>query len=217
MLVSGADALSSTLAPATHHLCLKLNRNALAAMVPGLEDAFMRLVPRESEALRLLKSYVRILEDDLPLATPELRRTVVTHVYDLVAMTLGATRDAAEIANGRGVRAARLRAIKADVSARPGDPDLNIGAVAARHGVTPRHVQRLFEGEGTTFSQFLLNQRLARAHRMLNDTRFAARTIGTIAFEAGFGDLSHFNRAFRRRFGEAPSEARAAARRDREL
>src|SRR5215471_9908076 len=131
VLVSGADALSSTLAPASRHLCLKLNRKVLAAMVPGLEDAFMRLVPRESEALRLLKSYVNILKDDHPLATPELRRAVVTHVYDLVALALGPTRDAVEVAKERGVRAARLRAIKADVSAEPGDPDLNIGAIAA--------------------------------------------------------------------------------------
>jgi len=217
VLLSGADAISSTLPPMSRYVSLRLSRKALATMVPGLEDAFVRPVPRESEALRLLKSYINLLEEDYQLATSELQHAVVSHVYDLVALALGATSDAAEIANGRGVRAARLRAIKADVSARPGDPNLNIGAIAARHGVTARHVQRLFEGEGTTFSQFLLGQRLARAHRMLNDTRFAAHTIGTIAFEAGFGDLSHFNRAFRRCYDEAPSDARAAARRDREL
>jgi AraC-like DNA-binding protein len=35
--------------------------------------------------------------------------------------------------------------------------------------------------------------------------------IATIALDAGFGDLSYFNRTFRRRFGVAPSELRAAA------
>ena len=33
---------------------------------------------------------------------------------------------------------------------------------------------------------------------------------GQIAFEAGFGDLSYFNRAFRRRFGGSPSDIRAS-------
>jgi AraC-like DNA-binding protein len=32
--------------------------------------------------------------------------------------------------------------------------------------------------------------------------------------EVGFGDLSYFNRSFRRRFGMTPSDARQHARRD---
>ena len=80
--------------------------------------------------------------------------------------------------------------------------------LAARHGVTPRHVQILFESDGTTFSRFLLDQRLARAHHMLANPLLAERTISAIAYDAGFGDLSHFNRSFRRRFGKTPSEAR---------
>jgi AraC-like DNA-binding protein len=39
---------------------------------------------------------------------------------------------------------------------------------------------------------------------------FAERSIGALAFEAGFGDLSYFHRIFRRRFGTSPSDVRAA-------
>jgi AraC-like DNA-binding protein len=76
-------------------------------------------------------------------------------------------------------------------------------------------VQILFESEGTTFSRFLLDQRLARAHRMLSDPRLAERTISALAYEAGFGDLSHFNRAFRRCYGESSSDVRASIRHSR--
>jgi len=51
------------------------------------------------------------------------------------------------------------------------------------------------------------------AGRRLADRRHADRTIGAIAFAAGLGDLSYFNRAFRRRYGTTPSDARAAAQR----
>jgi AraC-like DNA-binding protein len=34
-----------------------------------------------------------------------------------------------------------------------------------------------------------------------------------IAFTAGFGDVSHFNRMFRRRYGETPSDVRSGSRR----
>jgi AraC-like DNA-binding protein len=57
----------------------------------------------------------------------------------------------------------------------------------------------------------VLDQRLARAHCMLGDPRFADRTISAIAFAAGFGDLSYFNRVFRARYDATPSDVRAGA------
>ena len=67
------------------------------------------------------------------------------------------------------------------------------------------------EEEGTTFSQYVLGQRLMRAHRILTDPRFVDRSITSVAFDVGFGDLSYFNRAFRRCYGGTPSEVRAEA------
>lgn len=194
-------------------MTVNVPRKVLAAMVPNLEDRFATLVPN-SETLRLLAGYVGVL-DQYGLRTPELSRRVVGHVHDLVALALGASRDAAEIAHGRGLRAARLHAIKADIRASLGEPGLSLTAIAARHGVTPRYVQALFEDDATTFSQFLVGERLARAHRMLCDPLLMSRHVSAIAYAAGFGDLSYFNRAFRRRFGATPSDVRAAARRER--
>jgi len=131
-------------------------------------------------------------------------------VYDLAAVALGASGDVARVAESHGVRAARLHAIKMDVLQALGDHDLTVTAIAKHHHVTPRYVQMLFESEGTTFTRFLLLQRLAVAHRMLCNPRFANRTVSTIASEAGFGDLSHFNRDFRRRYGGSPTDVRAA-------
>jgi AraC-like DNA-binding protein len=110
------------------------------------------------------------------------------------------------------VRAARLRLIKEDIAAQLDRADLSVATIAARHRIKPRWIQRLFEREGMTFTEYVLAQRLARAHRLLADPRYASQKISTIAFNVGFGDLSYFNRAFRRRYGAAPSELRAAAR-----
>jgi len=63
-------------------------------------------------------------------------------------------------------------------------------------------------------SRFVLERRLARAHRMLTDLRLAQRSISSVAFEVGFGDLSYFNRAFRRCYGATPSEVRRSAERN---
>jgi AraC-like DNA-binding protein len=141
------------------------------------------------------------------METAALRRLAVNHVHDLIALTLGATRDAAEIAAGRGLRAARMRAIKADIAQNLGE-DVTVAALAMRHRISPRYIRKLFEGENTSLSQFVLGQRLIRVHRMLSDARHADCTIAEIALAVGFGDLSTFNREFRRRFGVTPSDVR---------
>ena len=40
--------------------------------------------------------------------------------------------------------------------------------------------------------------------------------ISAVAFDAGFGDLSYFNRTFRRRYDAAPSDVRARALREQQ-
>jgi AraC-like DNA-binding protein len=185
---------------------------SLAPLVANLDSCYGRRIPAQSTALRLLTRYIGILEETQALAAADLRRQAVAHIHDLMALAIGATRDAAEVAKSRGGRAARLRAIKEDIANQLDRADLSIAAIAARHRIMPRCLQRLFEGEGTTFTEYVLAQRLARAHRLLTDPRYASQKISTIAFDAGFGDLSYFNRMFRRRFGAAPSELRGAAR-----
>jgi AraC-like DNA-binding protein len=44
---------------------------------------------------------------------------------------------------------------------------------------------------------------------MLADPRHAGWTVSAIALEAGFGDVSYFNRRFRRRFGAPPTHFRS--------
>src|SRR5262249_29897066 len=77
--------------------------------------------------------------------------------------------------------AARLAAIKADIARHLGRPGLSVAAAAARQAVTARYVQMLFEAEGTTFSKYVLGQRLARAHALLIDPRRADSSIKEIA------------------------------------
>ena len=153
----------------------------------------------------------KVLLGEPALPTHELQQLAIAHIYDLAALAMGATRDAVEIASSRGLAAARLSEIKSDIAANLSGGDISVADIAQRQRVTPRYVQMLFENEGTTFTEFTRNARLNRAYRMLRDPRFADHSISTIAFEAGFSDLSYFNKVFRRRFGRTPSDVRAAS------
>jgi AraC-like DNA-binding protein len=218
--IGGGDAtLMSSTEPSVTHIhtpskfhCLALQRAKLAPLVSDLDAAFAAVIPGNVEAVRLLSRYVESLGDDISLAASDLRQLAVSHVYDLAALALGATRDAAAVSQKRGMRVARLEAIKADIAERASEANFSIEAVARRHGVSPRYIRRLFEGTGTTFTEYALEQRLLRAYRMLIDPRHGHHPIGSIALDAGFSDLSYFNRAFRQKFNAAPSDFRALSR-----
>jgi AraC-like DNA-binding protein len=186
---------------------VRVPRRAVLPLIRGRELIGMRVIPH-TEPVKLLTTYARAVIDTQLLASPDACRLIVSHLHDLVALGLGATRDAAEAADGGGVRAARLQAIKADIEANFADDALTLSALAARHGVTPRYVHKLFERDGISYTQFVLRLRLECAHRRLRDPRWTERSISTIAYDVGFGDLSYFNRTFRRQYGATPSDVR---------
>jgi AraC-like DNA-binding protein len=190
---------------------VRVPREPVALLLGRLDETPIQVIPHHTEALNLLVTYARAIVEALPLTTPELQRLAVTHMHDLIAATIRATRDGRAIMEGRGIAAARLQAIMADISANIGDGDLSVAAIASRHCVTPRYVHKLFEGEGLTFSTFVLGRRLSRAHRILSDPQLADRNISSVAFDVGFGDLSYFNREFRRRYAATPTEIRQSA------
>jgi AraC-like DNA-binding protein len=190
-------------------LWLRIPRAILSSLI--VDGATMCHIPRQSEALRLLTSYTMALTREHALTSSELQHLVVSHVADLAGLALGATGDAVCAAKIRGLPAARLRAAKTYVIENSSRRDLSIALVAAQLGVTPRSLQRLFEADGTTFSTWLLNQRLMHAHRRLCRSEFAGLPVSAIAYDVGFGDPSHFNRCFRKMYGVTPKEVREAA------
>ena len=212
-LMSAAEP-SEIICPAmSRSVALSIPASALVPLVTDIDRAIMQPIRRDTEALKLVAAYLGFLKHEIAMATADLRRSAANHVYDLVALAVGATEEAAAVAQDRGLPAARLRAIKADVIDNLGRSDLSVDSTAARHGITPRHVRRLFEAEGSTFSEFVLDQRLVRAYRLLTDRGLAGRAISSIAFDCGFGDLSYFNRTFRRAYGAAPTDIRAPTKR----
>jgi AraC-like DNA-binding protein len=133
------------------------------------------------------------------------------YIIDLAALCIGANRDAEEMAARRGLASARFEAIKADVLGQIANSSIRLSKVADRHNISERYVQQLFEAAGTSFSGFVIEQRLMLAWKLLRDPSQRWRKISDIATASGFSDISYFNRAFRLRFGATPSDIRAVS------
>jgi AraC-like DNA-binding protein len=197
----------------TRLIGVRLARRTVHVAVGGCADGALRLVPAQNPALQLLVRYLRSLLGGPVPSSPQLGDAVVAHVSELVALSLAEPEADSRPPDRRGqtvraIRAARLSAVKSDIDRHLTDPGLTASAVAGRHGITTRYMHKLFEPEANTYSMYVLQRRLDLARRRLVNPRLSARSIAAIANDVGFGDLSYFNRAFRRRYGTTPSEVR---------
>jgi AraC-like DNA-binding protein len=187
---------------------MRVNGAMLRAAIPDIEGRLVNRLRADNAPLRLAVGY---LESVLRCEAldPALGYVAHSHIVDLLALGLDPTRHTLERAKAGALPAARLAALRADVTAHLAAPGLSPETVARRQGVSKRYLHRLFEQSGVSFSSFVTEQRIKHAIKMLLDPACAAMRIGDVAHAVGFGDLSTFNRAFRQRFGTAPSELRA--------
>ncbi len=82
------------------------------------------------------------------------------------------------------------------------DQDLRLSDLAEIAQLSPNHFTRLFKQSiGLTPHQYLIQQRVARAKRLLIEGKLA---IADIALEVGFSHQSHLNRHFKRWVGATP-------------
>jgi AraC-like DNA-binding protein len=181
---------------------LRIRRQCLAGAIRGVESLSFQHIP-SSRPLSLLNRYIELLREDGPPGNTVFAHSVASHLIELTTFALDPSRDRQAQVAGT-LRQARLAAIRADVFANLSEVRLSAKTVALRHGITDRYVNLLFEETGQTFGDFVTEERLKLAYRLLTDPARSHKRIGDIAAEAGFGSLSVFNRAFRRRFGDAP-------------
>ncbi|MFF9839195.1 GlxA family transcriptional regulator [Streptomyces sp. NPDC013740] len=102
-----------------------------------------------------------------------------------------------------------VRALVEHIAAHP-DDDLSTAALAARAGVTPRHLTRLFTQQlGQAPGRYVRHARTEAAAHMLASTTLP---MAGVAARCGFGSAEALRQAFTQRYGIAPSRYRAAMR-----
>ena len=90
--------------------------------------------------------------------------------------------------------------------------ELSVPVVASDLGVSPRQLQRAFSLLNTTPSEYLLKKRLEYSCQLLLERQNFGEhyLVSSIAYEAGFNDVSYFNRLFRKHFDCSPGQYGAA-------
>lgn len=143
-----------------------------------------------------LGTLLQRLEGLSPDAASRLDAGALRRVFaDLLVLAVPVGEPAPAAAGRREALVMRLQAL---VEHRLDDPELDAAALGQALGVSARYVQMLLAGQGITLGAYLVAQRLQRAAALLRER---PDRIADIALQVGFGDVSHFCRCFRQRYG----------------
>jgi AraC-like DNA-binding protein len=152
----------------------------------------------------IIKAYLDALAGQIDLLT-DAEAGVVADSFCRVACgsAVGDQREA--------IRAAKLEEARRYFGLHLADPELTPEKAAGALKMSVRQLHRVFEPTGAGFAQYFLLRRLQECRAALTCPMGADRAVTDIAFGFGFNSLATFYRTFRRSFGAAPNEVRAAA------
>ena len=189
---------------ANHMLCIKVPAPVLVQRLGDIESLVCRPVSGGEGPGAMLSNFLGSVWSQIEHAEDEgWGETVSEVILDLMTLAYRPLREGSPTAGGRGQWMTRARRF---IDEHICDPELGVAAIAADLGVSPRYVQMLFAAEGATPSAFIQEQRLQLAAERLR--RPDAPCITEVAMAVGFNDLTHFGRAFRRRYGVTPRDYR---------
>jgi AraC family transcriptional activator of tynA and feaB len=103
-----------------------------------------------------------------------------------------------------------LRRLQEYISANLTDETMTPTSVALANGISLRRLNELFTQNGGSVAAWIIERRLEHGRRMLLAPRPYKAPISAIAYASGFKNVSHFNRAFKARYGIRPSDCRTA-------
>jgi AraC-like DNA-binding protein len=194
-------------APPYSVLCLTVPKAKLRA-IANPEDHLANVVLKRGLTTNPLLSCAALLTQRLTTSSEAELATLYDAFVSLLPLAAGCfdneTRHGLDARQNSELR----RSIEDFVDDNLADPELSARKAAERLGISARYVHKIFSETGLTFSAYVGAARLDRIRDDLFSPAWGKRPIADLAFRWGFNDISTFNRAFKRRFGCAPTQYR---------
>jgi AraC-like DNA-binding protein len=185
---------------------LQFPRDQLPVQSSRISEYCARRLDPQSATMRLLTSYFSQLHALAGEFSGEQRLDAGQAAIDMVAMVMRGID--LTVPSSEGASDVLLRMMRLHVRDHLADRRLTVQELARRHHISVRHTYTLFEQMDTTPGAFIREQRLLAAQAMLSDSRNNGRPVLEIAASVGFGEITTFERAFRRAYGMSPGRWR---------
>jgi AraC-like DNA-binding protein len=188
------------------NLSLIVPRDALAGLLMSPDEQHMRTVSAQNPVVALLIDHMIGLERMKACISAAQARDLASATTALVAACLNDSGTGAP-SGIQGPSVPQMMVVRRMIEQHLDDPGLSVDRIAQMAGISRTRLYSLFEPTGGV-NAYVRERRLRGAFSALLDTRKRHRPIYDIAAECGFSNESAFSRAFRRRFGCSPREAR---------
>lgn len=179
----------------------------LRHLAPELDIATGRAIRCDSGVGALFRSTVDAVFAMAPTLTDEVADEIAEALLHLLAPVVRSSVKATERCPSRLASMHRQRIVRF-VRENLSDSGLDANMIACGVNLSARHVYQLFDGEEKPLMRWVWSERLARCRRDLEQPSLKSKSIGEIAFQWGFSNVSHFSRAFKAEFGVTPRELR---------
>jgi AraC-like DNA-binding protein len=197
----------ATLVSQFQHYLLRVPRALLKKRLGSIESLTGLRVPGDRGVGRIASAFLQTLPGQLPdvdhLTNTRLSETAIDLISMALAEHFGFRPDESSTKTAHKMR------VRNFVEANLAHEDLSVALVAKALKLSPRYLNHLFSNEDISLGRYISDRRLEHCRLALGSPQFRGQTIAEIAYRSGFGDISHFSRLFRSRFGMSPREYRA--------
>lgn len=188
------------------NIVVRVPRAMLEARLGNCASHTARVIPETSGIAALTMGLLELLQDQAESLDDISGLKVADQLLDLTALAL--TSGHSTRTSLSSPRATALLRLKATIERLLIEPGLKPERVAAETGISVRYANDLLSEEDWSIERYVNARRLERCRAALDDPAQSHRSIGEIAFNWGFSDLSHFGRRFKSQYGLTPTEYR---------
>jgi AraC-like DNA-binding protein len=169
--------------------------------LPQVHDYVGAVIRHDTSMSAILGAHMRALGSQINTLDDVQLGSIMDITLGLLTTTLKS-----EYGVDRSIQQAMLGRIQEYVVARLDDSDLSPAGIAATFGISIRHLYALFERQGTSVAAWIRARRMERARHDLETASLSGKTVTEIALDWGYSDLSHFSKAFKQTYGQAPRD-----------
>jgi AraC-like DNA-binding protein len=189
-----------------HHLLIYIPQHVLFTRLPNLHHLTATAFSNRSGLGKVTYDFASSIIGQVPCLNPDVVPQLTSTFLDLFVTDVRETLEGVEASHRNG--AVTAVAIKGFIHEHLSDPDLSIDMIAGAMHLSRSTIHLLFRMEDTTISRYIWDLRLEMSRNQLTDPNYRDRSLSEIAYDWGFGSLSHFSHSFKRRFGCSPRDYR---------